>query len=218
MYVLQQIAANPHVTQAELAQNCSLSVAMVNNYMKELCAQGFVDYQRKSSKRIAYYLTDSGKAAVDVINQEYMQVLVALFTEAKSRIRRSLLEQGEKSLHRVVLYGKGDYAELIFHALESTNIAVIGICSYSEDRPTKDWCGRELLNPTQIRFLAPDAVIIADPEHAEEISRSLAPLSDRGVRLIRCDVRCDAKGIDPVLALSTLQRELAGIPATEHSI
>ena len=34
--ILKQVAADAHITQAELAACCSLSVAMVNNYMKEL--------------------------------------------------------------------------------------------------------------------------------------------------------------------------------------
>jgi predicted transcriptional regulator len=189
LYVLQHIAANPHITQAELAQNCSLSVAMVNNYMKELCANGLVEYQRKSSKTISYHLTDSGKAAIAEMGQEYIHTLVALFNEAKLRIRQIIMGQGGESIHRVVLYGSGDLVELAFHALESADVAVIGICNDEENGQADDCCGRELINPNQIRFLDPDAIVIAaKAENIYKICESLVPLYERGVRLIRLDM------------------------------
>jgi predicted transcriptional regulator len=183
-FVMQQISANPKVTQAELAQKCSLSVAMVNNYMKELCARGFVDYHRKSSRSISYYLTEPGKAAVAAMGQEYMQTLLSLFEEAKDRIRQIVLGQGGPNINRVVLYGTGDLAELAFHALESMGIAVIGVCRGSEPRE-RDWCGRELLNPTQILFLAPDAIILADRDQSKRLFQSFLSIQDGGIRLIR---------------------------------
>ncbi len=42
----------------------------------------------------------------------------------------------------------------------------------------------EICNPTQIRYLAPDAVVIADPNGADEISRTLAGFSERGIQII----------------------------------
>jgi predicted transcriptional regulator len=211
--VLQHIAANPHVTQAELAQNCSLSVAMVNNYMKELCAQGLVEYQRKSSKSISYHLTNSGKTAVAEMGLEYINTLAALFNEAKIRIRQVVLEQGGESIRRVVLYGSGDLVELAFHALESTDIAIIGICRDAEDGQAQECCGRELLNPSQIRFLEPDAVVIAShPECADKICESLMPLYAQGICLIRLDMAsCEQAFSTPGPQLIQTQ-----IPVVEH--
>jgi predicted transcriptional regulator len=212
LYVMQQIAANPHVTQAELAQNCSLSVAMVNNYMKELCASGLVEYQRKSSKSISYHLTDAGKASLAEMGQEYMHTLVALFNEAKTRIRRVILEQGGEKIRRVVLYGSGDMVELAFHALESADIAVIGICSNGEEGQAEDCCGRELMNPNQIRFVDPDAIVIAShPEYADKIFESLVPLQERGIRLIRLDIaNCEQALSMPGAQLAPMQIPLIG--------
>ena len=42
--------------------------------------------------------------------------------------------------------------------------------SGNPERIGRDWCGREVLNPSQIRYMAPDAVIIVDPERADEVA------------------------------------------------
>jgi predicted transcriptional regulator len=185
MYLMQQIAQNPNITQAELAHTCSLSVAMVNNYMKDLCAQGFLDYDKKSSRSISYYLTDAGKSALEEIGRELIQDLVTLFTETKVRILQTVQKQaGKQEIRRVVLFGTGDLAELAFHALESARIDIVGVCAAPTPGAVHDWCGREMLNPTQIRFLAPDAVVIAETSRTDEIVQSLAYLQNRGICLI----------------------------------
>lgn len=185
--ILQQLASDSHLTQAELARRCHLSVAMVNNYVKELCALGLVEYRRKSSRNVSYHLTSSGNAHIDNIRQELMRELVQLFAEAKVRIQEFVTGQAADGLRRVVLFGNGHLAELTFHALESARLEVIGVCDDDPQRLGQDWCGREVLNPSQIRYMAPDAVIIADLGRAGEICRSLNYLTERGIRLIRLD-------------------------------
>ena len=184
--LLSCIAANPHVTQAELSRRCGLSVAMVNNYMKVLSDSGLLEYHRRSSKSVSYHLTPAGTVQMGAIGQELLEEMVKLFGKAKERVLSLMLSQ-LGSARRVVLYGTGDLAVIVFHALESRQIRVVGVC---EDDPNKiglEWCGREISNPSQIRYLAPDAVILCDRERTEQIYRGLRYLQDRGIDLIRLD-------------------------------
>ncbi len=187
LHILSQIASDPEITQAELAQRCALSVAMVNNYMKELCAAGQLEYRRKSSKSISYHLTTAGREAIAATQRELLREGVRLFADAKERVREMILSRSDGKLRRVVLYGTGDLAELVFHALELGDVKIVGIC---DDRPAetgRDWFGRETLNPSQILFVAPDSVVIATLERVDDIYRSLLHLEGRGIRLIRLD-------------------------------
>jgi len=185
--ILQQLASDSHLTQAELARRCNLSVAMVNNYIKELYALGLLEYHRKSSRNVSYHLTASGSAHIENIRQELMLELVQLFADAKARIQEFVIGQAADGLRRVILFGSGHLAELTLHALESARLNVIGVCTDDPQLLGREWCGREVLNPSQIRYMAPDAVIIADPGRAVEICRSLNHLMERGIRLIRLD-------------------------------
>jgi DNA-binding MarR family transcriptional regulator len=185
--ILNQLASNPRLTQAELARRCDLSVAMVNNYMKELCSTGLVEYRRRSSKSISYHLTPSGKGQLQTIQAELLHEMVGIFAEAKERIRDRILVNAEGVLQRVLLFGNGHLAELAFHALELAKVTVIGICDDDPDRIGKEWCGRQVINPSQIRYMAPDAVVVASREKTTEICDSLTHLLDRGIRVLRLD-------------------------------
>jgi len=50
-----------------------------------------------------------------------------------------------------------------------------------------------VMSPSQIRFLDPDAVIIADSQRAEEICGTLRSLLERGISLIRLDGHSEQK-------------------------
>lgn len=189
MKLLQCLAADPNLTQAELARRCGLSVAMVNNYMKDLCAAGLLVYHRKSSKNISYHLTAAGSMRAEEIGQELLQEMVESFAMAKERIRNLILSQLPPGPLRVVLYGLDDLAVIAFHALDSRDLRIVGVCDDDPGRIGREWCGREVSNPSQIRYLAPDAVVICDRARTEEIYRSLRYLHERGIRLVRLDAR-----------------------------
>jgi DNA-binding MarR family transcriptional regulator len=187
LLVLKLVAASARCTQAEIARRLQLSVAMVNNYMKELCAAGLLEYRRKSARVVSYHLTAAGDVELQRMSHEWIHEMVRLFAQAKETLRDAILAHAPGKLQRVVLFGSGDLAELVFHALESNEVRVIGVCDSDPERIGLDWCGREVLNPSQIRYMAPDAVIIVDPQHAAEVAHSLRHLVERGTRLIRLD-------------------------------
>ncbi len=135
MKLLQCLASDPNITQAELARRCGLSVAMVNNYMKDLCAAGLLVYHRKSSKNISYHLTTAGSMRAEEIGQELLQEMVESFAMAKERIRNLILSQVPPGPLRVVLYGLDDLAVIAFHALDCRDLRIVGVC---DDDPGKN--------------------------------------------------------------------------------
>lgn len=185
--ILSQVLSDSHITQAELARRCHLSVAMVNNYMKELCRTGLLEYHRKNSKNVSYHVTPAGQKQIEIIDRELIREIVDLFAESKAKMRDIILNGSREAIRRVVLFGSGHLAELAFHALESAGIEVIGVCDGVPAHFGREWCGRELINPSQIRYMKPDAVVIASFEESDEIFNNLRYLGDYGIALIRPD-------------------------------
>lgn len=201
--VLNQLASDAHLTQAELARRCGLSVAMLNNYMKELCRMGLIEYRRKNAKSISYHITPAGREHLEKIQEELIDEMVNLFAEAKERIRNRILSHAPEMFRRVVLFGSGPLAELAFHALAVADVSVMGVCDDDPAMAGKEWCGREVINPSQIKYMAPDAVVIADHRRTAEICGRLGALSELGIALIRLDRdRAGAQTAKPVMSES----------------
>ena len=184
--ILNALSSNPNLTQASLAERCDLSVAMVNNYLKELDSAGVIEYRRKSLRVISYHLTQAGKRKLTEVQQDLLGEMIGFYSETKSWLLNSIVEQAG-SLQRVLLFGTGELCELALHALESEGIKVMGICDEAPDRIGQEWCGREILNPAQIRYIAPDAVVIVDVGRTDEIYANQQHLLSSGIALVRLD-------------------------------
>ncbi len=187
--ILEQIAVNPGVTQAELARSCSLSVAMVNNYMKELCDLQLLEYQRKNSKTITYHVTPAGKEATESIRHELLLEWGNLLSEAHEQVVETIRTRAHREIKRVVLYGSGVLAEIVFHALDDAGVNIIGVCTDDPAEVRREWCGREKVSPSQVRYMMPDAVVIAQPNCNGETLRALEPLSLHGIEVITFEGR-----------------------------
>ncbi|NLT68741.1 MAG: winged helix-turn-helix transcriptional regulator [Acidobacteria bacterium] len=185
--ILREIAANPTITQAELARLCLLSVAMVNNYMKELCCSGLIEYRRKTTKSVTYHLTSSGADHLKRLQSDLIDEMVNMFVTAKEQIRARIMSQAPSGFQRVLLYGSGHLAQIVFHALEVAGVKILGICDYDIEKIGSDFCGRVVLSPSQIRFLDPDAVIIADPARTSAVCRKLELDCGQRIGIIRLD-------------------------------
>jgi len=184
LLLLHHLYGCPKLTQARLAALTGLSVAMVNNYLKEMCASGTIEYHRKSSRVVTYHLTQEGLQVLDRLRNEFTAATLRLYAEEKERMREKVLRVGGESLHEVILFGAGDRAEIAFHALEDAHLHVSAICDEDTARIGTEWCGRAILSCQQIRHLRPDAVVVAGAPRSETAARVLEGLAHEGVRLI----------------------------------
>jgi predicted transcriptional regulator len=185
--ILSALSEDPFLTQASLAQRCSLSVAMVNNYLKEVCEAGFMEYRRKSLKSVSYHVTDLGRAQVEILEWELTGDAIERFAQAKERIQRRILSQCPNSrLRRVILYGSGHLMELVFHALTQADVRVIGICD-EDPGCGLEWCGCPVIDAPQAARMRPDAIIITDWVHTDTIWNKLKRLFNGHFLLIRLD-------------------------------
>jgi predicted transcriptional regulator len=208
--ILREVAADAHITQAELATRCSLSVAMVNNYMKDLCKSGLLEYHRKSIKSVTYHLTPEGAEQVETLQLELISEMAGMFAISKEQIWARIASQSHKTLKRAVLFGSGHLAQLVFHALELAGVNTIGICDDDIELIGGDFCGREVISPELIRPLNPDAVIAAKSPEMPETNLILQSLSDAGIAVIRLDARATGSVVHPEVQASPIP---PGVPA-----
>jgi DNA-binding MarR family transcriptional regulator len=187
LLILNALAEDPFMTQAVLARRCGLSVAMVNNYLKELCDAGLMEYRRKSLKSVSYHVTDLGRAQIEILESELTGDAVARFAHAKERIIKRIFAQCPSArLRRVILYGNGHLAELVYHALALADVKVSALCDDEAGAGT-EWCGCPVIETSQIAHIRPDAIIITDWPHTDTVWGKLKALFNGNYRLIRLD-------------------------------
>jgi predicted transcriptional regulator len=182
--ILSLICGNSKLTQAELARRCDLSVAMVNNYMKMLCAKGLLEYHRRTIKTVTYHITTLGRDWLEAREQELLREAVDLFAQTKDHIRDAVLRQAG-AVRNVVVYGCGHLAELTIHSLTASSVSILGVCDDDPLFVGRYFCGMPVQPFTRIHDLRPDAVVIAGGVKAGDTNGTWAFLTSQGIRIVR---------------------------------
>jgi FlaA1/EpsC-like NDP-sugar epimerase len=186
--------------------------------MKELCRTGLMEYHRRTIKSVTYHLTPAGSAQLEILQHELTRDMAEMFLASKEHVLARIMSQAPEGLRRVILFGSGHLAQLVFHALEMGHMNILGVCDDDMDRVGSDFCGREVMRSSQVRFLSADAVIVARAPQTEEASRSLESLVDRGIKIVHVDcsdlpTRAGSPEVqDPVVSLNQIAGRNAAPP------
>lgn len=183
--ILSLVSGNSRITQAELARRCALSVAMVNNYMKSLCSRGLLEYHRKTTKSVTYHLTTQGRDWIATTEKEMISDAVELFEQIKNRIREAIERAAPKGVRRVVIYGTGTLAEIVYHSLEQLNPESVSFCDDGAVGTGRELCGCPVLPFSQIADAGPDTVVLTGGVHAGDANGTWSLLASQGIFVVR---------------------------------
>jgi DNA-binding MarR family transcriptional regulator len=113
LQLLEEIANDPAITQANLADKLDIAVGTVNFAVKRLVAKGYVRVKRLERKRLKYIVTPEGIALRTRLAMISIQYSMRLYRETRL-LAQTLLGQVKKSGHAEVrLEGEGDLADIV---------------------------------------------------------------------------------------------------------
>lgn len=110
--LLQQIEADPDVTQAKLAEDLGVAIGTVNWHIKRLVDKGFIKVKRAKRRKLRYIITQDGISLRAKLTLAYIQQSFHLFRQVRQRVLSLLSKLCEKGVNEVRLEGDGDIAEV----------------------------------------------------------------------------------------------------------
>lgn len=110
--LLQEIEADPDISQAELAESLGVAIGTVNWHIKRLVEKGFIKVKRAQRRKLRYIITPEGVALRARLTVDYVQQSFILFRQIRKRVLSLLTELKAKNIHAVRLEGEGDVAEV----------------------------------------------------------------------------------------------------------
>lgn len=99
--ILEQVEAEPEVTQAALAARLGVAVGSVNWYVKRLVAKGFVKVTHLQRRRLRYLITAQGVAEKTRLTLSYMEVSLRLYRQLRQQTRMVLEEARARGYHEI---------------------------------------------------------------------------------------------------------------------
>ena len=110
--LLQEIEADPDISQARLAEELGVAIGTINWHIKRLVEKGFVKVKRARRRKLRYIITPEGIALRARLTVDYIQQSFKLFRHIRERVTTLLKELEEMDIHTVRLVATGDVADV----------------------------------------------------------------------------------------------------------
>jgi DNA-binding MarR family transcriptional regulator len=179
LQILDELSHNNSLTQRDLSQRLGIALGLVNSYIKNLVAKGYVTVKTIPAKRYAYYLTPKGFAEKTRLTYHLLQDYTRIYREAKNNYRNLFHELELAGVKRVVFAGTDEVAEIAYITLQETNLELIGVVD--PDKAGETFFGKHIRPLNNVGQIPHDCIVITSYLRRETIFNELLGLGiDKG--------------------------------------
>lgn len=181
LLILLLIKKSGKISQAKIAKEVGIVPAMVNNYIKEFRREGLLRID--SMPRPSYILTQKGEDKINELLFLYKNEIIRLYKGIREDFFKAISSFPAEGIKKVVLFGAGDVAELIYPRLVELKVEVLGIVDSNSLKWDTPFLSYKIDRPEKIKDYKPDAVLITSFAHKEEIKRQILELEKNGIKI-----------------------------------
>jgi len=139
LILLEQIANDPDINQATLAELLNVAVGTINWHIKRLVSKGYVKAKRAQRKKLRYIITPEGIALRARLTIQYIENQMRLYRETRQMVKELLAEARAEGFHQVNVIGDSEIADVCkltcleqgFEVVNLDNIPVLEVLGYS---------------------------------------------------------------------------------------
>jgi len=170
LQLLRAVEQNSHVTQRSLATQMGVALGLTNLYLKRLAHKGYIKINTIPSHRIKYLLTPEGMIEKSRLTYQYMQHSLSYYRDIRQRLKQLLFGLSQMGAKRIVVYGTGELAELVYLTLREMDLTLMGFVDDAQGQTFLSYPLRPIEALMQWTY---DAVLIADLTDVKKIHAQL---------------------------------------------
>jgi DNA-binding MarR family transcriptional regulator len=174
--VLLTIHHSSDISQQQIGERTHLSSSMVNNYIKQLKSEGQISVCGTTNRNQSYHLTASGHRELIESLILYSADVIRLYGNAKHEFAKLIDKFYAEGVREVVLFGAAETAEVVYAAIRSSSIKVIGVVDSDVNKQGKAFERLTIQPPTTLKTLNPDAIIVTSFGQQEGICQTIKDL------------------------------------------
>ena len=171
LQILDELSNNDSLTQRDLSSRLGIALGLVNSYIKNLIAKGYITVKSIPPKRYTYYLTPTGFAEKTRLTYHLLQDYTRIYREAKSNLNKLFKEMREEGAKKIVFAGADEVAEIAYITLQETDIELSGVVD--GEMTGKKFFKRNILPVSDIRNISYDFILVTSYLKREKIYREL---------------------------------------------
>jgi len=180
--ILTEVADEQPVSQRELAKRLGIALGLVNSYLKNFVAKGFIRIKNYPQNRYAYLLTPNGMAEKARLAYQHVNYFTSLYTVTRQDYLVLFQELSERGVLQVMFCGVDEVAEIAWLSLQEAGLSLAGVMD--DTAPGRDFMGRQVQAMSRENIPATQLVVITSLKRGEQLRSQLLELgASRGMIL-----------------------------------
>jgi DNA-binding MarR family transcriptional regulator len=171
LQILDELSNNDSLTQRDLSSRLGIALGLVNSYIKNLIAKGYITVKAIPSKRYAYYLTPKGFAEKTKLTYDLLQDYTRIYREARKNLKTLFKEMQDDGIKKVVFAGADETGEIAYITLQETRIELVGVID--SDMDGKNFFGRPIQPVHAVQDMRYDTIVVTSYLKRKELFKKL---------------------------------------------
>jgi DNA-binding MarR family transcriptional regulator len=171
LLLLDEISKGGPLSQRALSKKLNIALGLVNSYLKNLVAKGYVTVKAIPAKRYVYYLTPKGLGEKSRLTYHLLQDYTRIYREARANLRKLFREMSDSGIKKVVFAGADEVTEIAYLTLKETDIELAGVID--AEKAGQRFLGMDVKTVSDIDATSYDCIVVTSYLKREEILKYL---------------------------------------------
>ena len=164
--LLNEVQQHPEASQRQLSARLGIALGMTNLLLHNLAEKGCIRITNAGWRRFVYALTPEGISRKIHLTLNYVHRFLEHYSQVRQTLREELAQESLNAESRIAIYGKGEFAELVYLGLKELGIEEMEIFVANAEKGDK-FLGMPVQDATTLKPANFDRVVIATPGQAE---------------------------------------------------
>jgi DNA-binding MarR family transcriptional regulator len=132
LQLMNELETGEQLSQRELAGRLGIAVGLVNSYLKNFVAKGFVRVKNYPRNRYAYLLTPKGITEKSRLALQHLSYFNSLYGTVRQDYLRLFVGLQQQGATAVTFCGVDDVTEIAYLSLQEVGIGLAGVVDVEE--------------------------------------------------------------------------------------
>lgn len=172
--LLSEVADEQPISQRELASRLGIALGLVNSYLKNFVAKGYIRIKNYPHNRYAYLLTPHGMAEKARLAYQHVNYFTNLYTVTRKDYLKLFNDLAERGISRVAFCGVDEVAEIAWLSLQEVGLELMEVMD--DDCAGSEFMGKEVVTLARGLLTGNHQVVITSLKRSEQLRSRLREL------------------------------------------
>ena len=174
LMLLDEISKGNPLSQRDMSKKLNIALGLVNSYIKNLIAKGYVNIKSIPSNKYAYCLTPKGFSEKSRLACHLLQDYTRIYREARGNLKKLFNELQKDGAQKIAFAGADEVAEIAYITLQETGMELTGIVD--DEKAGELFFGKYIAPLKSVENINYDYIVITSYLKKDKIYKELLDL------------------------------------------